>query len=276
MELAEGREAEADGDPEPPLTIDGCFRNLGQDKLELSEPLPLLLAAITRCVHASALSADASLPPAAGIDELRDLMWQIVNGYSRCTLISLGLTPKVELTQVTVGGARRVGVARLSAAVLEALLEWCVLCGTEAPECDDSMLPPSSCASVAIPEIPQQMKQIFVLLKALDNFLAEAVVKKSKKGASNVAVPECAFTIGPSAIERVLQLTAEGTLGTGASASHLLRFALRQCRKQAEQMGAESSLALRRGAEPSPQAKTTFVRLNPIRLNPTRTNPILV
>lgn len=114
-----------------------------------------------------------------------------------------------------------------------------------------------STGSISVPELPGQMKRIFALLKEIEGFLKEIVVKKAKKSTQNVAVPECSFTLGLLAIERVLQLTAEETLGTGAGASHLVRFALRECLQQAELVGAEASAAVRSGASISPQLEAS-------------------
>ena len=59
------------------------------------EPLPDLIRAVTRCAHAS----DGTAAPSGAMRTLGGMVGQMVAGFCRCSLRSLGLSDKAELSQ---------------------------------------------------------------------------------------------------------------------------------------------------------------------------------
>ena len=63
------------------------------------EPLPDLIRAVTRCAHAS----DGTAAPSGAMRTLGGMVGQMVAGFCRCSLRSLGLSDKAELSQGSPG-----------------------------------------------------------------------------------------------------------------------------------------------------------------------------
>lgn len=151
--------------------------------------------------------------------------------------------------QATSPAALTLARAGLLERVLEALLEWSVLCdSTMAGTCAEpqpSTAPSQLTASARM--LPECARVLFKLLIELSARLKET--KALPRGKKPVNMPKLGeFSLSLRACERVLRMVAtDQALASAGKGSHFVRYVLRACEAQARRVATDESAALRCG-----------------------------
>jgi hypothetical protein len=142
--------------------------------------------------------------------------------------------------------------------VIEALLEWSVLCDSSGNEPQPSTAPSQLTASGRL--LPESARVLFKLLIELSARLKEA--KALPRGKKPVHIPKLVdFSLSLRACERVLRMVAtdQASASTGKG-SHFVRYVLRACEAQARRVATDESAALRSGRLQQSESHRTDLR----------------